>query len=159
MYDSTNYMWGEKKKLFTLTWFKNGHSLHWHSDVRHGVAWSQQPHSPTTYTLSVDSMPLHCLTCVGGNWCYCRELLNEKYFHLTCLWVYFIRWLLLIGAFWLYLAHLGSLRICWHVSQITRGSSHLKTSTLLWLQKLHPGTLFSGLFLLIYFGHVENNDF
>lgn len=71
------------------------------------------------------TLPLHCLTCGGKRWCWsiCRGLLSEQHFHLFYLWVYFIRWLLLIGAFWLYSAHLGSLWAGWHVSQILWGSS------------------------------------
>lgn len=60
---------------------------------------------------------------VRNRWCWsiCRGLLSEQHFHLVYLWVYFIRWLLLIGAFWLYSAHLGSLWAGWHVSQIFSG--------------------------------------
>lgn len=117
--------------------------------------------SPTLHYLHTLPTPCHSTAWpVGGNWWYCRGLLNEQHFHLTCPWVYFIRWLLLIGAFWLYSTHLGSSWAGWHVSQITRGSSHLQPSTLLWLQKLHPGTpFFTRLFLLIYFRLVENNGF
>ena len=38
----------------------------------------------------------------------CRGLDDEQHFLLARLWVYFIRWLLLIGAFWLYSEHLSS---------------------------------------------------
>lgn len=135
-----------RKKHFTQTWLATDETAaHMcRSAARRRAARSHRPPSPSGSLLT----PCH------SGWCrsLCRGLLNEQHFHLTCLWVCFMRWLLLIGAFWLYSAHLGSLWAGWHVSQITRGSSHLKPSTLSWLQKLHPGTrFFTRLFLLIYF--------
>lgn len=141
MYDSTKYML-EKKRFFHV--------------VRPQIKVSPRGQRPPLPTLSVNSTPLHCLTCVARNWwSFCRGLLNEQHFHLTRLWVYFIRWLLLTGAFWLYSAHLGSLWAVWHVSQITtRGSSHLKPSSF--------RSFTQGLFIFCWFTFfclVENNGF
>lgn len=135
-----------KKKIFTWTWLATDYIVTQHPGcavVHYKAARSPRPHSPTTYTLWLHATPQTWPVCGWGawwHWSFCRGLLNEQHFHLTCLWVYFIRWLSSIGAFWLYSAHLGSLWAGWHVS--TWRSSHIKPSTLLWLQKLHPGTCF-----------------
>lgn len=124
------------------TWFGNDHSLNFHVQVS-GVSRGCQE-SPASLSLSVDSMSLHCLSFEENGFrpppsppLLMSPLKGEFSMNLS---VYFIRWLLFIGAFWLHSAHLGSLRVGWHVPHITWGSSHLKTTLQLWLQKPHPGT-------------------
>lgn len=150
MYDSTNYMW-EKKILFTWTWLAADYTV---TQVCRSVVRQRAARSHRSHYLHIlcwlHATPLPDLR--GRVVSFRRGRRSEKRFHLACLWIYFGRWLLLIGAFWLYSAHVGSLWADWHVSQITQGSSHLKPSTPLRLQKLHPGTcFFTRLFLLIYF--------
>lgn len=105
MYDSTKYMLERRKKkkkkiLFTWTLFENGHGLN------AGVS----PVSLSHYRHSSLWTPCLSTAWLGGGTggVLAGGLLNEQHFHLTRLWVYFIRWLLLIGAFWLYSARLGS---------------------------------------------------
>lgn len=91
-----------------------GRRLHCHPAVQVSSE-SQGCHESLASLCPTDALltpyPLHCLTCRGNwsHWSFGRDLLNEQHFYLTCLWVYFLRWLMLIGAFWLYSAHLGSL--------------------------------------------------
>lgn len=113
--------------------------------------------SPTSYTLLTP-----CLSTAwpvgGGHWWYwsfCRGVLYEKHFRLTCMWVYFIRWLLLIGAF---LALLCTFTVaCGPTDMFHDSHMELLSPTTIHhsvrLQKLHPGTRFSSLFFffLIFF--------
>lgn len=141
MYDSTSYV-RKKNGLgleITAAWTFTCRLV-----VCHRAARSHQPHSRTNFMLSVDSMSLHCLSLEENGFLLSPPsppLMSplKREFSMNPS-VYFIRWLLFIGAFWLHSAHLGSLRVCWHFPHITWGTSHLKTTLQLWLQKPHPGT-------------------
>lgn len=60
-----------KKILFTRTLFGKWPQIKLSPEVQvsgasQGCQESLLPHSPTTYTLAVDSTSPHCLTCAGG---------------------------------------------------------------------------------------------
>lgn len=108
------------------------------------VVCRHQPHSLTTLTNSVDFMPHHCLAWGEQNangWAFAEVLGGTS--HLPVLWPCFATWLSLVGAFWLYLAHLIS-KMAWF--------SYLKGFLL--LKKTHPVCGFSsftqGLMIILF---------